>query len=449
MRKLSLAFLVLLLFLTACGGEKYTVSFYSDGEKLFPDIEVGGEPVNLPLPQMEGREFLGWHDEAGRKYDDNSIFTGNTTLYAQWAKKIFAVKFLDYDDSVIEAMEVEYGTGIDNPPVAEREGYEFIGWDQPLDKITGDLIVRARYQKRAYTVVFVDWEGQVLAEATVLHGEAALSPEPPERAGYVFLGWDKNFENITSDIVIAPVYERIDFKTEYADGGYYIGAYYGDEETVVIPNELDGIPVIGISAGAFQDNLRIKNVVFPASLKEIAERAFYNCRSLTKIEFPEGLEVIGAEAFADCWALTEAVFPATLSHIGDLAFYNCDLIAEIVLPASLKTMGAGVFENCTRVERAEIHAEIIGVQAFSGCSMLKELIIGDEVRKINPHAFFACSSLVEVYIPPSVIAIGDHVFSWCGKLQSVRTDLDNLENLRSIFEQITLIYANFEIEPRD
>lgn len=57
-----------------------------------------------------------------------------------------------------------------------------------------------------YTVKFVDADGTVLAEALVNEGEEATAPEITDE---LFKGWDKDFSNITSDLVVTAQYKKI------------------------------------------------------------------------------------------------------------------------------------------------------------------------------------------------------------------------------------------------
>jgi|GEM_PF-3055705 len=53
-----------------------------------------------------------------------------------------------------------------------------------------------------YTVIFKDHDGRVLKTETVEHGKSAIAPADPTRVGYTFSGWDKDFDNVTSDLTV-------------------------------------------------------------------------------------------------------------------------------------------------------------------------------------------------------------------------------------------------------
>lgn len=67
---------------------------------------------------------------------------------------------------------------------------------------------------------------------------------------------------------------------------------------VVIPAEIEGLPVIAIKAGAFKNNTSISIVLIPSSVKVIGAEAFMNTTNLTIVDiFAGGLETIGRSAF--------------------------------------------------------------------------------------------------------------------------------------------------------
>ena len=57
-----------------------------------------------------------------------------------------------------------------------------------------------------FTVTFVDWDGGLLSEQTVAFGGWATAPADPFREGYTFTGWDTDFSDVSSDLVVAALY---------------------------------------------------------------------------------------------------------------------------------------------------------------------------------------------------------------------------------------------------
>ena len=118
-----------------------------------------------------------------------------------------------------------------------KEGFRFDRWsddvtDNPrLLTVDDDLTLTAIYAALdKYTVTFVGMNGAVIGYDYVYEGQAATAPEAPEVEGYTFVGWDKDFSNVTSDMTVTAIYERAvmmySLKLEVEGGGkLYFGRY--------------------------------------------------------------------------------------------------------------------------------------------------------------------------------------------------------------------------------
>lgn len=80
---------------------------------------------------------------------------------------------------------------------------------------------------------------------------------------------------------------------------------------------------------------------------------------------------------------------AHLNKIGINAFYGCTGLKEITIPSSVTELSFGVFQNCSGLERVKIENGITSIpgQAFLGCTSLVDVEIPDSVTSIGSGAF--------------------------------------------------------------
>ncbi len=84
----------------------------------------------------------------------------------------------------------------------------------------------------------------------------------------------------------------------------------------------------------------------PETVKNIANRAFYNCDALTGIVFAEGFGNIGEEAFFDCDSITTITMPESARDIGSYAFASCDELREFIVYSNLTDYADNAFDGC-------------------------------------------------------------------------------------------------------
>jgi uncharacterized repeat protein (TIGR02543 family) len=111
-------------------------------------------------------------------------------LKLYYDREIYNIDFIDHDDSVIKSETVRYMGSATAPTQPEREGYTFTGWDRDFENITGDLSVKAVYSINQYTITFDSAGGSAVAEITDDYGATITAPSAPTRDGYTFDGWD-------------------------------------------------------------------------------------------------------------------------------------------------------------------------------------------------------------------------------------------------------------------
>ncbi len=232
-----------------------------------------------------------------------------------------------------------------------------------------------------HNVTFVDWDGTVLSTQTVEQGASAEEPEIPYRDGYEFTGWDTDFSNVQSDLVVTATYTYLtlvsgDYEYTVTDGEVTITAYTGTATNLVVPEYIDGYPVTQIGNDAFAYCQTLVGVELPSTLTEIGQNAFKYCKGLAGIKVPEGVTTIGKNAFYGCTALTGITIPSTVTRIGDEAFIYCEGLVSVEISEGVETIGS---------------------YAFRGCLELTTITIPKSVTSVEERAFYGCSALDDVY----------------------------------------------------
>lgn len=60
----------------------------------------------------------------------------------------FNVKFIGLDDAIILEQTYQKNEKLIYPQPTEVKGYTFIGWNQDIEKVTDNLMIKAVYEKR-------------------------------------------------------------------------------------------------------------------------------------------------------------------------------------------------------------------------------------------------------------------------------------------------------------
>ncbi len=117
------------------------------------------------------------------------------------------VKFVDWDDKLINEQVVKYGGNAKAPTAPTREGYRFNNWSGAYNNVTSNLTLKAEYSINKYKVKFVGIDGDMLEEQTVKYGQAASVPQAPTVENYSFIGWDSDdYKSVTKNMTVKASY---------------------------------------------------------------------------------------------------------------------------------------------------------------------------------------------------------------------------------------------------
>ena len=239
-----------------------------------------------------------------------------------------------------------------------------------------------------------------------------------------------------------------------------------------------GRAVTAIGRKAFENCRRLRRVILPEGLREIAEMAFSGCSRLEEITIPGSVLRVGTLAFARCASLCHVRLGPGVQGLGPSAFSKCAALRRVDLPSSVAAFGGGVFfgcgpnlvlhgaadspgaryaaengiafdaeswredpllrlcelvDGCLMVEglrgpaeAVEIPEELCGrrveaiaPKAFFGEASLRRIEIGAGVRYIGESAFMGCRALEQVSFSPGLEEIASSAFAGCERLARV------------------------------
>lgn len=149
----------------------------------------------------------------------------------------FTVTFLDYDESVLETVTVKRGQAAKPSVVPSREGYVFNGWNKEINKISSNMTVKAMYSK-------ADEETIKISDGTLTINQVINMAKKYPHSGF-------NFSKVTS------------YETEPSLKAPYKAGSLEEKE---INDALNALKMVRFLAG-----VPYEDVKFTSELNEIAQ----------------------------------------------------------------------------------------------------------------------------------------------------------------------------------
>ncbi len=272
-------------------------------------------------------------------------------------------------------------------------------------------------------------------------------------------GWSNTFAGCQTATWIPPS----PFNYIIHNGTVMITGYTGSNSMVVIPDQINSLPVTSIGSGAFDYSPSLTSVTIPNSVISIGSGIFLECPSLTNLTVAANnpayssmggvLFDVSQANLIECPSGLSGSYsiPNTVTNIGSLAFYGCDGLTSVMIPNSVTSIGSDAFMYCYSLTNLTVAANNpayssmggvlfdvsqanliecpsglsgsysipntvtnIGSLAFYGCDGLTGVAIPNSVASIGSFAFAGCNYLTSVTIPNSVTSIGEFTFDACG-----------------------------------
>ena len=153
---------------------------------------------------------------------------------------------------------------------------------------------------------------------------------------------------------------------------------------VVIPSEIEGLPVTAISVGAFYLSA-ITSIEIPNTVTSIGEMAFLGCTSLKSVKLSTGVAKIDKNAFGSCSALQEIQVAKDNPNFSSLngVLYSKKQDTLVIYPAAKIDAAYTIPSGVTSV----------AMYAFSENPYLETLTIPNSLIKVGDSAFYNCKNL--------------------------------------------------------
>lgn len=172
---------------------------------------------------------------------------------------------------------------------------------------------------------------------------------------------------------------------------------------------------------AFYNQPKLAKVTISSTVTEIPAYLFYKNASLTLTSLHK-VKKIGASAFQDCSKLTTLNLGQDLQVVGNDAFNGCSNVTKLTFPDATTTIGARAFQNCSSVTEVTVGKELktIGASAFLNCKSFTALLLPDEFTTMGESAFEDCIKLTVAKLGKSLTAVPARAFKNCIALSEMR-----------------------------
>ena len=193
---------------------------------------------------------------------DNDI----KTLYAVWSVEQYTVKFVNYDNSVLQEGKWDYGSTpsysgeTPQKPATADKTFSYSGWSPDIAEVTADAVYTAQYtdETKTFTITFKNEDGTTLQtlENVPYGATPAYAGETPTKDAdaqytYTFDGWDNEIAEVTGDATYTATYSKTVNKYTATFVNYDGSELYKDEnvEYGSVPAYVGDTPVKPSSDG--------------------------------------------------------------------------------------------------------------------------------------------------------------------------------------------------------
>jgi hypothetical protein len=211
-----------------------------------------------------------------------------------------------------------------------------------------------------------------------------------------------------------------DFRYGVVGSNIQIYVYTGLGGDVVIPGEIDGMPVTTIDRDAFAYITGLTSVTIPTNVTAIFDSVFSGCTGLTTVSLSANLTTLYDGVFGYCTGLTNITVaadnPAYCSIDGvvfdkgrsALLHFPGGRTGRYVVPAEVPFIRNYAFDNCLDLTCVELPADVVvlGNYAFAHCPNLTGICFSGAPPSLGLQTFLFASNVVMYYRAENAAAWG-------------------------------------------
>lgn len=152
------------------GQTKVIVKIQDEDGSIYKENVVFSDLFTLSL-QKEGYTGRLYRDADFLKplTKDSKVKNGDT-VYVKWTINKYTVTFMDGEKVLETFTNVPHGSAVTAPEVPEKDGKTFSKWDKDFKNVTSDLIVNAKFETKKFTLTFINFDGTTVYTAAVEYG---------------------------------------------------------------------------------------------------------------------------------------------------------------------------------------------------------------------------------------------------------------------------------------
>lgn len=214
----------------------HTVTIIIGDDEIVQEVEHGGTADMPAEPEISGKTFVGW-DKPYTNITEDTVITAIFKDGGSTSTDVYHNVTIVIADRET-TIQVKDGEAAPLPSTVNIEGYTFIGWDKYFSAVYSDMTVTAILQPNSaaqYTVTFM--VGGIPYPTIVEAGGNAIAPITPtvDAEGNEFIGWDKSLLNITSDMTITAMFASPEYTVTFVVEGINYPVKVKKGETATVP----------------------------------------------------------------------------------------------------------------------------------------------------------------------------------------------------------------------